>query len=433
MVICLQAITQTIAAIRVHGIFISSQTAFNTASLFHFPIFSLSWLESFSSLFHHSIFPPFTSAPHDFHFTCPWVSISSKKKKAPPSTLKNLVKPKVTILLRGLLHSFTCVLICFHRTASFWLITRFTQTFLASAVKSRKKMRTSLMGRIVTSITVSLTGSSRSRNTRQGHQLAMASAVPQPPPGLHETPKRSNIPVQHISTPYHPPPMSLHQAPGKPLSRYLKIFRVAHWLDVFAGGSYSGPVAAPAVREMEQKARAQPSPYCDFCLGDATENKKSGHPEELVSCADCGRSGWRRRLWLITRIVNSAPFLRVSDSLFLFFGWWWSFPDFKFSFSFHVDAPGHPTCLQFTPNMIISVKQYRWQCIECKCCSLCGNSDNDVRNYSVDGTIFLCFFFFKSWLVAGRISDLFCLLTTAASVSGVFFDGHVSVLGQSLV
>ena len=117
-----------------------------------------------------------------------------------------------------------CVLICFHRTASFWLITRFTQTFLASAVKSRKKMRTSLMGRIVTFIIFSLTGSSRSRNTRQGHQLAMASAVPQPPPGLHETPKRSNIPVQHISTPYHPPPMSLHQAPGKPLSRYLKKF-----------------------------------------------------------------------------------------------------------------------------------------------------------------------------------------------------------------
>ena len=151
-------------------------------------------------------------------------SASPLKKKAPPSTLKNLVKPKVTILLRGLLHSFMCVLICFHRTASFWLITRFTQTFLASAVKSRKKMRTSLMGRIVTFIIFSLTGSSRSRNTRQGHQLAMASAVPQPPPGLHETPKRSNIPVQHISTPYHPPPMSLHQAPGKPLSRYLKKF-----------------------------------------------------------------------------------------------------------------------------------------------------------------------------------------------------------------
>ncbi|XP_045464684.1 zinc finger protein ubi-d4 B isoform X1 [Harmonia axyridis] len=71
-----------------------------------------------------------------------------------------------------------------------------------------------------------------------------------------------------------------------------------------------------------------PSPYCDFCLGDSRENKKTGCAEELVSCSDCGRSG-------------------------------------------------HPSCLQFTPNMMISVKKYRWQCIECKCCSVCGNSDND--------------------------------------------------------
>ncbi|KAJ8876134.1 hypothetical protein PR048_024043 [Dryococelus australis] len=27
--------------------------------------------------------------------------------------------------------------------------------------------------------------------------------------------------------------------------------------------------------------------------------------------------------------------------------------------------------------MIISVNKYRWQCIECKCCSICGTSDND--------------------------------------------------------
>jgi hypothetical protein len=33
--------------------------------------------------------------------------------------------------------------------------------------------------------------------------------------------------------------------------------------------------------------------------------------------------------------------------------------------------------LQFTENMIISVKKYRWQCIECKCCSICGTSEND--------------------------------------------------------
>ncbi|KAK0168688.1 hypothetical protein PV327_002464 [Microctonus hyperodae] len=37
----------------------------------------------------------------------------------------------------------------------------------------------------------------------------------------------------------------------------------------------------------------------------------------------------------------------------------------------------HPTCLQFTANMIVSVRKYRWQCIECKCCSICGTSDND--------------------------------------------------------
>lgn len=40
-----------------------------------------------------------------------------------------------------------------------------------------------------------------------------------------------------------------------------------------------------------ERDRANPSPYCDFCLGDAQENKKTGTSEELVSCSDCGRSG----------------------------------------------------------------------------------------------------------------------------------------------
>ncbi|KAL5018284.1 hypothetical protein ScPMuIL_004006 [Solemya velum] len=70
--------------------------------------------------------------------------------------------------------------------------------------------------------------------------------------------------------------------------------------------------------------------YCDFCLGDKGDNKKTGQPEELVSCSDCGRSG-------------------------------------------------HPSCLQFTANMVISVKKYPWQCIECKSCGLCGTSDNDEQ------------------------------------------------------
>lgn len=82
------------------------------------------------------------------------------------------------------------------------------------------------------------------------------------------------------------------------------------------------------IRKPQEKGKATPSPYCDFCLGDSKENKKTSQPEDLVSCSDCGRSG-------------------------------------------------HPTCLQFTKNMIISVKKYRWQCIECKYCTICGTSDND--------------------------------------------------------
>ncbi|XP_078515604.1 zinc finger protein DPF3 isoform X2 [Lissotriton helveticus] len=73
-----------------------------------------------------------------------------------------------------------------------------------------------------------------------------------------------------------------------------------------------------------------PNDYCDFCLGDSSNNRKSGQPEELVSCSDCGRSG-------------------------------------------------HPTCLQFTANMTEAVKTYQWQCIECKSCSLCGTSENDEK------------------------------------------------------
>ncbi|CAE1290987.1 DPF2 [Acanthosepion pharaonis] len=71
---------------------------------------------------------------------------------------------------------------------------------------------------------------------------------------------------------------------------------------------------SPTAKTMDGKVA--PNNYCDFCLGDSLENKKTRQPEGLVSCSDCGRSG-------------------------------------------------HPSCLQFTPNMIISS------------CGLCGTSDND--------------------------------------------------------
>ena len=51
------------------------------------------------------------------------------------------------------------------------------------------------------------------------------------------------------------------------------------------------PGGGPRKIMVDGKERAVSLGYCDFCLGDASENKKTGKPEELVSCAECGRSG----------------------------------------------------------------------------------------------------------------------------------------------
>ncbi|CAD5229593.1 unnamed protein product [Bursaphelenchus okinawaensis] len=69
---------------------------------------------------------------------------------------------------------------------------------------------------------------------------------------------------------------------------------------------------------------------CDLCLGTRELNKKSNVPEELVSCHDCGRSA-------------------------------------------------HPSCVNFTPNMLVTTKKYGWQCIECKSCTFCGTSEDDAQ------------------------------------------------------
>ena len=105
------------------------------------------------------------------------------------------------------------------------------------------------------------------------------------------------------------------------------------------------PLATPSKKE--GKDRAMSLGYCDFCLGDSAQNKKTMKPEELVSCAECGRSG------------EICLFLSIGQQ------------------QVNLSLTGHPTCLQFTENMIISVKKYPWQCIECKCCTLCGTSEND--------------------------------------------------------
>ena len=57
------------------------------------------------------------------------------------------------------------------------------------------------------------------------------------------------------------------------------------------GCRFSNTLNPNITKTMSGKERAPSLGYCDFCLGDATENKKTGLPEELVSCAECGRSG----------------------------------------------------------------------------------------------------------------------------------------------
>ena len=93
------------------------------------------------------------------------------------------------------------------------------------------------------------------------------------------------------------------------------------------GCRFSNTLNPNITKTMSGKERAPSLGYCDFCLGDATENKKTGLPEELVSCAECGRSGelrgpllqglpsgWERSLLLVTRKHSSRSCLLVRFS-----------------------------------------------------------------------------------------------------------------------
>ena len=59
------------------------------------------------------------------------------------------------------------------------------------------------------------------------------------------------------------------------------------------------PVILPPPPNLNGKEDAKPSPYCDFCLGDSTCNRKSTKAEKMVSCANCGRSG--EMCWFVIR------------------------------------------------------------------------------------------------------------------------------------
>lgn len=105
---------------------------------------------------------------------------------------------------------------------------------------------------------------------------------PQQPPGpIDDPPMPVLIPEKQIEPPSQ---MSSHIPPPPPPQQQPMV-----------GGLPPPPPQPPPpsnVADMPiQKDKAAPSPYCDFCLGDSRENKKTGTMEELVSCSDCGRSG----------------------------------------------------------------------------------------------------------------------------------------------
>lgn len=115
-------------------------------------------------------------------------------------------------------------------------------------------------------------------------QEAAAGPAPhheEPPISHPSTPSTASVPVESPKVPPSPP----HQrGPGRPKK---------------VPGSGTSP-----------------NNYCDFCLGDVYENKTTGFPEELLSCADCGRSGITH---FSLRIISNKYELCKSAPCFSFF------------------------------------------------------------------------------------------------------------------
>ena len=78
-------------------------------------------------------------------------------------------------------------------------------------------------------------------------------------------------------------------------------------------------------------------------------------------------------LWLLGLVSKSVTYAHSLLSCYDCPNLWWVR---RYNILLYL---GHPTCLQFTPNMKISVKKYPWQCIECKSCTICGTSENDDK------------------------------------------------------
>jgi len=95
----------------------------------------------------------------------------------------------------------------------------------------------------------------------------------------------------------------------------------------------------PTPKPVKKKRKPRREEECGFCQGDDSNNK-CGHPEVMVSCVECGRSG-------------------------------------------------HPTCMELGKVADV-IRSYPWTCLECKTCEICREKGDDER-------ILFCDFCDRGW------------------------------------
>lgn len=131
----------------------------------------------------------------------------------------------------------------------------------------------------------------------QGPPMPQIPMMPQMPPHPMAGPNQApptlppNLPVPPQLL---PPPMG--DDPPMPILKPEKAIEIPMMPPqeppmMMSGPSLMPPQHQPPPPPMLIDRKVPPSPYCDFCLGDSSQNKKTGGVEELVSCHDCGRSG----------------------------------------------------------------------------------------------------------------------------------------------
>lgn len=109
------------------------------------------------------------------------------------------------------------------------------------------------------------------------------------------------------------------------------------------------PVPEPipqAVKPQKRRRKPRREEECGFCQGNDSKNKH-GHPEPMVSCEECGRSG-------ASTYHHTLPMAVLS-----------------------LRSLGHPSCMELG-GVADVVRAYPWKCIECKTCEICFEKGDDV-------------------------------------------------------